>query len=517
MSPVFILAWIPVIIVIFSLVGLVLIVLGVRGQPIFSSPRCAKCGYDLRNVQFMSDEAVRNCPECGNDLARVAAVSFGKWQRQPKRIVYGVALLLLPWALGFGIAVYARSRAIATAGGGGGSRGYVAPAQRAAMSTPALLANLKLTVDQPWDWQELEGRMRRGQLTQADVDAAFATLTAHITAKHAKTGRREPIHWADGFLKSAIAKGIVSPQEIVALTQAFYGTDPKLTLRSSARADEPFALTLNQHEPWNLAGMRQVWSLASITADGQTPLVPQRRYSGGRKGVTPPPMKPDELSASANDGELQLILPHALPPGEHEITITREVGVIDENATLRGLDGKPGTPDRWPSPVARWKSVVKRKVTVVPKGASVLQLVTDPNADPFKAGSIVVEQALTRPSSRGVEFALKLKTQGTLTPLVSYRIWIQAGADKVDYGTMVMGTDPLAGGFHSYSGGKAVKQLPADVKTIDLLFEVDESGAERFPAIESIWGKPHVIRSVKLERYDLSPNPNVDAPATQPR
>jgi len=43
MSPILFLAWLPVVIVILSIVGVALIALGIRGQPIFSSPRCAKC------------------------------------------------------------------------------------------------------------------------------------------------------------------------------------------------------------------------------------------------------------------------------------------------------------------------------------------------------------------------------------------------------------------------------------------------------------------------------------------
>ena len=122
MSPILFLAWLPVVIVILSAIGLALIVLGVRGQPIFSSPRCAKCGYDLRNVQFMSSDAAAGaCPQCGNGLASVGAVSFGRWQQQPRRIVWGVVLLVLPWVLAIGAVAVARSRPsrVATAVGVG--------------------------------------------------------------------------------------------------------------------------------------------------------------------------------------------------------------------------------------------------------------------------------------------------------------------------------------------------------------------------------------------------------------
>ena len=517
MSPVLFLAWLPVVIVIVSVLGLALLVLGVRGQPIFSSPRCAKCGYDLRNVQFMSNDAaaVGNCPECGNDLARIGAVTFGKWQRQPRRIVWGAVLLVLPWVLAIGLVVVVRSRARYTTTT---TVTTVGPQAKAQMTTPALLGSLKTTANQPWDWQELERRMQNGQLTPADVDAALAILTADIAAARAKTGNRQPIHWADDFVKAAVAGGNASAQQVNALAQAFYSPDPAYKMRSRAREGEPFGVTLNLYEPWDLPGMRQVWSLADITADGTTKLVPQKRVPGGRRAQTPPaPMHPDELSGTPNTGsEVELVVPHALPRGEHEITITRDVGIVAANATMRGLDGKPGTPDKWPSPPAQWRSVVKRKLTIVPKDASVFDVVTDPNADPFKNGKLVVKQALVRPSTRGVEVVLEFDDNPKLAPVLSYKVWISAGGEKLDYGMLVIGTS-ARGGIHTQTSAKAFKQLSPDVTNVDLLFEVDEKAAEPYLGIEQIWGKPHVIQNVKLQRFDLSPNANGDPPATQPR
>jgi hypothetical protein len=71
----------PFVFLIFSIAGIVLITLGVRGRPIFAAPRCRKCGYDLRNISFASDD-VGNCPECGTTLSSPDAVTFGRWRRQ---------------------------------------------------------------------------------------------------------------------------------------------------------------------------------------------------------------------------------------------------------------------------------------------------------------------------------------------------------------------------------------------------------------------------------------------------
>ena len=44
----------PILTIALTVVGIVLVTLGVRGRPVFALPRCRKCGYDLRNMQFLS-------------------------------------------------------------------------------------------------------------------------------------------------------------------------------------------------------------------------------------------------------------------------------------------------------------------------------------------------------------------------------------------------------------------------------------------------------------------------------
>jgi hypothetical protein len=493
-----------------TIIGLVLLTLGLRGRPVFSSPRCAKCGYDLRNMQFMSaaGDSIGNCPECGVALGQAGAVTFGKWQQQPRRIVLGVVVIILPWLATFAGFAYLRTQSVARFAA-------VGPQAKAQMTTPALLASLKTTIDSPWDWQELERRMKAGNLPQADVDAALGVLIADLNAKRAAGKSRQPLHWADRFITPAITSGNASPQQVLALVQAYYADSPKFTMRTRAREGEPILLTLNEHEPWNLPNVQLCWALTDITADGTTKLTPEPRYpTVSRRPGQPippiPPMRPDQLSGSGRDGQFDVLLPHSLPPGEHEIALTFELGTVSDRATMRGLDGKPGTPDKWPSPVARWQSVVKRKITVRPKDQSPINVVKDPTSNPFTSASITVEEALARPSSRGVELAIKFKFTGVLSPVVGYRVWVQAGDQKINFGTLVAGRTSR-GQTQGGTDRATVKELAADVKSIDILFEPDTKVVEHHTGIEEIWGGSHRIQGVPLQRFDLD-----DAATTAP-
>ena len=487
---------IPLIVLAISVVGVVVLTLGIRGRPIFSSPRCGKCGYDLRNVQFLGQQEVGNCPECGTSLSQSGGVSFGRWQRRPRQIVLGVVLLVLPWLLLIPT-VYFINRARMVAGGGG-------PMGLGTQPTSAVLASLPANASQPWHWQELEKRLKAGSLTDAEVDAAFAALVKHLNAERAAGKDRQPLHWADDFINPAIAGKRVSQAQLDALCKAYYGDAPRVTMRDRARENEPILIEMG-HEPWDLSNMKRCFWLSGVVADGATKLTPKLRYNE-QATVTP-----DMLSGT--DGELDLLFAHALAPGEHELTLTYEMGVVPQASSMRGTDGKPGTPEKWPTPIARWQATVKRKITIKPKDASILRLVTDPARDPFKGAPLTIEQALARPtSSRGVEIVLRWKAAGTPSLPVSYRVRAQVGEQVVDCGTFLTGSTGRMSFSSSSELRGRVKSLPADVTQINLSFEPEPKGAERYSEVEEMWGSPLEIKDVPLERFDLE-----KAPATAPK
>ena len=147
---------------------------------------------------------------------------------------------------------------------------------------------------------------------------------------------------------------------------------------------------------------------------------------------------------------------------------------------------------------------MKRSITVVGKAQPLVALVTDPARDPFKSSTLSVEQALARPSSRGVELVIKWKVTNEPSPVVAYRVWLQAAAEKINYGTLVAGklTD---GTISSYSSSSVVKSLPPEVTSLDVLLTPDPKAAEQHVGLEEIWGLPLEMKGVTLERFDRSP------------
>ncbi|MBN1513574.1 MAG: hypothetical protein JXB13_16280 [Phycisphaerae bacterium] len=78
-----------------GIVGVVLLVRGVRGRRVGDHPLCARCGYDL----FGSTPETTTCPECGADRTQPGAVRIGRLQRRRGSIIAGVILLVPVGAL----------------------------------------------------------------------------------------------------------------------------------------------------------------------------------------------------------------------------------------------------------------------------------------------------------------------------------------------------------------------------------------------------------------------------------
>jgi hypothetical protein len=147
--------------------------------------------------------------------------------------------------------------------------------------------------------------------------------------------------------------------------------------------------------------------------------------------------------------------------------------------------------------------VEKAKITVVARDESVVSVVTDPAADPFKSVTVAVAEALARPASRGVELAIKWKVSGTPPTPIACVVWVQAGEQKVNFGRFVYAPTGRNGTLSGYSERTNVPSLPASVKRIDVTLVPDTKVAEGHVEIEKIWGKPLELKDVPLQRFDI--------------
>ncbi len=84
------------------LLGLTLLVLGIRGRRINTHPTCRKCRYDLHALTGPT-----NCPECGSDLTKPHALGKGMRKRSQALIAVGASLSVIGFICAAGFALLA--------------------------------------------------------------------------------------------------------------------------------------------------------------------------------------------------------------------------------------------------------------------------------------------------------------------------------------------------------------------------------------------------------------------------
>src|SRR3954467_8495060 len=89
-----------------ALLGLWLLVRGLRGGRVGDHPRCRACGFDL----FGLPSGRGRCTECGADLSRPRASVTGVRRRRPGMLAIGATLFLLATATATGSVLTRRGK-----------------------------------------------------------------------------------------------------------------------------------------------------------------------------------------------------------------------------------------------------------------------------------------------------------------------------------------------------------------------------------------------------------------------
>ncbi len=449
-------------------VGLILMWRGWRGVPDFGEPHCTKCAYDLRGLDFTSEQRV--CPECGADLNRSGAVRFGGYRRRPRLIVVGGVLSAIPLLL-VGLLIL---------------QAVLGIRWQDFRSNESFIANLATTADSPWDWRVLEARYADGRLSAAEVAAVIDQLIASLNATPSKQGK--PLHWADRFLKSVMANGDISAEQLGRLCDAFYGTEPVVRMRRRVRQGKEIKFEIRHTSHWDLPGTKSVQALRAVRI-GERPVEAKPR-SGSRKINH---LLSGEIHREI-DGEFTV----DLPPGRYEVVFELDWGLLDEAAQLGPrYDGRPGQADRWPRPHVTRKQAIRVPIEVVPPDAPTVDLVTAPALDPSKGGLISVAAIQVIPE--GTRLSLRTEIQADQLPVpICVRMRTRIGDKDYD-----LGWYGRREGRTSSSPSRPADAMPVDVTSVTVVLEPDAKLAEDRMDMDRIWGKPIVIENVPLERYDL--------------
>lgn len=330
----------------FAAVGLVAVVVGVRGRRIDDHPICRKCRFDLVGLY----PAIHICPECGSRLDRRRAVLNGLHRRRWRLFTLGSLLVLFALSLTTGLTY----RQYSTFG---------APGLK-----PLWMLRWEARRGAGWGtgyqaMTELGRRFAVGELDDATVDSL---VNEALEERLKDAGPWNP-GWGD-FFAQAVGAGRVAPEQHARYMRQLAG--PVMWIQPRIRSGDVPEHRVEWVSPGGdknyRAGLRVDigafrCELLRIEVDG-APIVlapspatvyykdywcpPGRSWSYAVRGPEPPGFPP--ITAA---------------PGRHTVTVTWNVIA----SRIHGDD----------DPLAQWQAQSSQEIEVFPPGAAMVEMVVD--------------------------------------------------------------------------------------------------------------------------------------------
>ncbi len=462
-------------VVVFLCVGVGLILAGVRGRALWSSPYCMACKYDLRG---RVPEESPNCPECGADLTDPKAVGFLKHGRRPKMIWAGIVIIVAPFALSLilslAIPFFLRSPR------------SIGPHNLSQQNTATLLTYVQGHIDEPWGWDELSDRIKAGTLSAAEAEQALGYAITHMTTTK-PNGWDQPLHWQDEFLATGYQAGYFSEAAVLDFMDAYHGKAATLDRLPRVQPGEKtlhFRIRYGSNWPMSQHGGLPVdllWTIDTIEIDGET-------------------AKFDIQSIDLDLAYGNIHLPD-LAPGEYTITVTLDTACI-EAQHLVGFNRQNASADDWPQAIRRGPVTIQQTLTILSETDEPVTLSTDPALDPG-AGGILVKHLVVQPERGKRRVSVELDVHGSYAGAVSFDVVMELAGERHDLGPFFF---IKSGKGRTYSGTDRsflVDVLDPDVTTADIILTPNPRHVFSRSEIDAVWGETVMLKDVPVKRFDL--------------
>lgn len=503
-----------------SLLGLTLLILGLHGRRISTHPHCRKCKFDLTGL---ASPAV--CPECGSDLSHPRAIALNLRKRLPLAIWSGATVLLLSFTLAGLI--------FAMAFAGTSANPY----------KPVWL--LRLELDAPREGKadaaaiELITRLKAAKLAKPSV----ASLVADGLARQGDTTQPWRTAWGD-IIESARSMKLVSDTDwaryarnsIVLATVA----------RSPIRIGDSYCVGLIpdcRTAAKSILHLKPAWCICS----GEFEANPANIFWDYSASARPLPQTatqrfangapPTSYSISLSNPDKGRLMKRPDSIGDSVVEIPVSFIVVDPtipsfNPALlvppddrdRAADelvpeSERGAPALPPNAIAAWKEVARATVTVVDRDTPVIKL----NRDPLLRSAIRTGAETLR---------IRIDTSGRSCPSTpanpQYQVETHFGPTPMPVAFKLIIDDPEQGplplhaitcngpmnssGYFNCMRGNLPPQLSRKAVTVHLVPDID--AAMQTLDFNEIWGDTIVLDNVQLLDATANPGNLYSLPAT---
>lgn len=460
--------------------------LGWRGKTVWSAPYCRRCGYDLRGI---NPSDTTTCPECGAALREKHAVLFTRMRgRRWGLVAWGVAVLLMPLVFSLGAWLFQSLQFRIN------PSTPVAWHQLSKLNTDDLIRyQLPSQFDEPEVWNQLETRLKAGELLPGQADDAIQALAREMLTRY-PMGWDEPLLWSRDFLNDAWSAGLLSDAVMHEFYEAYYGPTPKLYPPSRLRvAEQDLRLDLTYGHIWgNWQGdvpHELRWAVTGAAINGQA--VPLNRSN----------MFFDYWADHiATD----------LPEGDHLVEVTVESILID-TSNLAGSVPEFLPRENWPdAPLRRWSTTVSQPLTVYPNEFTLVQPHIDPALRAEVAAAIKIKRIGVTARNGKTQLVIDIEKVAKLPIPVSADIEIQLGDETIRHSYMATGPSAGKVGMRRGETSLVLDDLDPSISEARVTLLPNPKHIESWPGVDQIWGEPIVFEDVPLVRMDNRAGPTSD-------
>lgn len=424
--------------------GLLLLVLGLRGRRVNDHPHCRRCRFDL----FALGDGTRVCPECGSDCSQPRAVRIGTRHRRPGIAAVGAVIVLLVVTTG---ATMAWGRLA------GFDWNTVKPVWLLVHEAGHDDASIRQAA-----LDELFKRQRAGGLSRAAELQVYGVLL-DLQANPA-------IPWDDAWGRYLFDAGVAGHIDRVSFERFLENAAVfTLDMRSPARtgSEQMVWLRFESRGP-DYTGLRTRVVRTSFQI-GDTEYV--RRSAGFGEMAFP------GSGGSANTITL------TNPPGTYPVTARWQMTVIDGDSELH-----------------TWTVVRTATIEITDEsGDPITRIAATDLIDEIRAGITVHGVRIHAPDSRGRRYVESTVNLKSLPVNVAFDVYWRINDREWRVGQAAVAAHQT----HGFGQHMRIDDLPADVNDVTIVLRASEDAARRTTDLTEIWDGEIVIDKIPVEQRGM--------------
>lgn len=333
---------------------------------------------------------------------------------------------------------------------------------------------LPAKVEEPWVWDELEGRFLSGNLSDQEVNDALGCLLTHMQTTK-PNGYDQPFHWQADFIRLVGEKGGANREMLFKIYAACLAKE-SVEMSRLREGVKQVDLEVDYGSVWvdnTDFGFNGLIAVSEVRLDG----------------------KPVEFTTSyRRDSSQQISFDGPIDVGEHKLEIDVQHRLV-ESGRVVGVDVYQIPVEKWPEAIHEWTALIERDFTVFAKDAQIVALKKG------KPPIFDIQRLVLQDLGEKERLSLAMEPTSCDLPL-AFEVFAKiSDAKEIKIGRYVY-FQRDGGTTSSISLNTVLKEgLPDEVEEVDVVFRPQPKLLDFAEGVDEMYGEELTLYAVPLERF----------------